>query len=464
VLAGRARGSLPASTGACKDRKLQVPGDPYSLPCVAFSGNNGGATSMGVTGSTITIAYRQTSDPGFQQTLAELGGASFSDTPADVQRTIEGLEDYFNDHFQFYGRKIKVVFYTGQGTQTAELLGGGQEQAQADALTVGQSIKAFGDLSATTEPYADALAKQKVIGFGVPYLSSDWMSARAPYSWSIDTDCSIISETSAEFANKQLVGQPAVHAGGDLQGKPRKFAILAPNNPWYQDCVNEAIKATVAAGNPAPVDISYSLDLSTLSSQAASIIETLKKDDITTVFMGTDPIMPIYLTSKAAEQDYTPEWIDEGTALTDQDEVGQLFNQAEWAHAFGISYLADQLPQRATLGYAAYESVRHDTPAFSVDAIYEQMYMLAMGIQLAGPDLTPQTYEQGMFSYGGGTGPYGTWGFGPGHFTPTQDSHEIYWDPTATSTYNGKQGAFIVSTKRYRVGQYPRTTTVKAYS
>jgi hypothetical protein len=461
--AGSAKGSLPANTGACKDRSLQVPGDPYSPPCIAFSGSNGGATSMGVSPTTITVAYRVTNDKGFQQTLAELGGASFSDTPADIKRTIQGLQDYFNKHFQFYGRKLNIVFYNGQGTQTAELLGGGQEQASADAITVGQKIKAFADLSAATEPYADALAKQKVVGFGVPYLSSQWMSDRAPYSWSIATDCTIISQTSAEFADKQLAGAPAKYAGGSLQNKPRKFAILAPDNPWYQQCVNSSIATTKAAGNPAPLNIEYQLNLSTLSSQAASIIQKLKSNNITTVFCGCDPIMPIYLTSKAAEQNYTPEWGVEGTALTDQDEVGQLFTQSEWQHAFGISYLGAQLPQRATLGYAAYSSVRSDSPAFAVDLIYSQMYMLALGIQLAGPDLTPQSYEKGMFSYKGGTGPYGTWGFGPGHFTPTQDSHEIYWDPNKQSTYNSKQGAYVVSTPRYKAGQYPSSKNVKAF-
>src|SRR5205085_2240726 len=41
---GTGGGSVGGVT-ACKDRAQQVPGDPYSPPCYAFSGNNGGATS-----------------------------------------------------------------------------------------------------------------------------------------------------------------------------------------------------------------------------------------------------------------------------------------------------------------------------------------------------------------------------------------------------------------------------------
>src|SRR3954451_4153509 len=48
----------PGSAGACADRHLQVPGDGYSPPCVAFTGSNGGATSRGVTGDSVVIALR----------------------------------------------------------------------------------------------------------------------------------------------------------------------------------------------------------------------------------------------------------------------------------------------------------------------------------------------------------------------------------------------------------------------
>jgi hypothetical protein len=61
-----------------------------------------------------------------------------------------------------------------------------------------------------------------------------------------------------------------------------------------------------------------------------------------------------------------------------------------------------------------------------------------------------------MRSYPGGTGEYGTWGFPPGHFTPTLDGAEIYWDPHATSPYNDRQGAYIFSSRRYKTGHWPK--------
>ena len=72
----------------------------------------------------INVTYRITSDSeSFQQTLASLGGANITDTTADIERTINALATYFDNHFQFYGRKLNIEFFNGQGSITNELLG-----------------------------------------------------------------------------------------------------------------------------------------------------------------------------------------------------------------------------------------------------------------------------------------------------------------------------------------------------
>ena len=57
------------------------------------------------------------------------------------------LATYFDNHFQFYGRKLNVEFFNGQGCITNELLGSGQQQADADAVTAAQSEHAFAELN-----------------------------------------------------------------------------------------------------------------------------------------------------------------------------------------------------------------------------------------------------------------------------------------------------------------------------
>ncbi|HEX3604581.1 MAG TPA: hypothetical protein VH134_01575 [Candidatus Dormibacteraeota bacterium] len=441
-------------TSGCTDRHQQVPGDPYSPPCVLFSGDNGGATSRGVSKDTITIAMRLTADPDLSSTIAKIAGSDLIDSNEDAMRTAQGLVDYFNSRFQFYGRKIKLVPFQGHGALTRELLGAGQEQANADAIKVASEVGAFGDVTGFSEPYSDALARQKVLAFGAPYMSRQWFLDRRPYAWSSFTDCSLVAQSNSDWFNKRIAGRPAKYAGGDLANKTRKIGIVVPDNPEYQQCLHDGLNQLHAAGNDA-FTVNYSLDLASLSNQAASIVAKLKAAGVTSVACACDPILPVFLTAKAHEQSYYPEWLVQGTAFTDTDVAGQLYDQTEWAHAFGISTLGTQLPERAGLGYNAYKAVRGDEPAHSVELIYYQLYMLAMGIELAGPTLTPLNFERGMFSYPGGTGEAGTWGFGPGHYTPTQDYKEIWWDPNRTSSYNDKQGAYATSGQRYRLGQVP---------
>ena len=451
-------GRAPTVKSSCPDRQKQVPGDPYSPPCVAFSGDNGGETSRGVTDSEVIVSARILDEKGFQQTLAALAGAEITDQPKDVRRTISAFAEYFNKYFQFYGRKLKIEFYNGRGSSTDELLGGGQAEAQADAIHAAQEIGAFIELNGATAPFNDALARQKVIGMGTPYLSRKWHVDHRPYNWSIATDCSIVAETAAVYYVNLLAGKKAKYAGPGLEGKQRKLAGLSPENPWYAECHDDFETVIEDSGHRADVRINYRLDINSMSNQAANVVAQLKSSGSTSIFCGCDPIFPVFLTTKAAEQNYNPEWVVVGVALTDHDLVGQLYDQEQWSRAAGVSFAGSIVPQRAGFGYAAYKSIRDDEPAFAVEIIYAQMYMIALGIQLAGPQLTPETFEQGMFSYPGGTGMYGTWGFGPGIYTPQRDTRIIWWDPEAISSYNRKRGAYIEAYggKRFPVGQLPK--------
>ena len=447
------QGTVAAGVAACQGD--QVSGDPYSPPCMQFSGDNGGATYHGVNATEIHVAIRMLNEKGFQQTLAALAGATLSDTPDDIKRTIQALGEYFNSHYQFYGRKIVWDFYDGVGSNTDELLGKGRDKAEADATTV-QSMGSFADMTANSEPYANALAQNDVVGFGDPYLSVQWHDEHAPYIWSIASAGTDVANFAAEYATKKLCGKNADYAGGDLKGKPRKFATFAPENSWYQESVQVSRDTFTAAGCDPGVNVQYQLDLGTMSNQAANLIAQMQSQGVTTIVCGCDPIIPVFLSSRAASQNYFPEFIIVGTALTDTDIVGQLWDQSFAKHAFGVSSLTEPAPVQQSIGYAAYKSVRQDEPAFSVDLIYYQMAQMAIGFQMAGPNLSPQTFRDGMFAYPRKLGPAGSWGFGEHDYTTADDVREICWDPNATSNYNQKQGAFVETDhQRYARGQIP---------
>lgn len=455
---GGANGTLPAKATACSDRPAQVPGDPYSPPCVAFSGDNGGATSRGVTKDEIDVSVRLSDVTDFAALFEQVAGSQVTETPDDVKRTLEGLTDYFNKTFQFYGRKINLNFFQGQGSPTQEILGNGQEQATADAVKAGRDLKVFADITAITPPYADALYREKVVNLGAPYMSREWYSARRPYSWSFTTDCSTGTENIAGYHLKRMVGRPASHAGGDLQGRPRKYGGISPENPWYQECVKSARDILVAGGKPYDVALTYALDLNRMSQQAASLVARMKSEQVTTIYCACDPILLVFLTAKATEQKYYPEWII-GAALVDTDTVGQLMDPEQWKHTWGISFLGASERVQSSYGYFAYKSVRKDEPSSTVDLLYYQMYMLAIGLQMAGPNLTPASFEQGMFSYPGGDGAGGKWKFAPRDYTTTDDAREIWWDATTISPANGRAGTWIDAApgSRFTQGSWPST-------
>ena len=267
--------------------------------------------------------------------------------PTACGDTVAGLAEYFNSAFQFYGRQIEIVFYEGVGSNTSELVGKGRAQAEADAETVG-GLGVFADLSATSEPYTSALCNQGVIALGNPYLSRQYHEERGPCAWSLAVNGTEVAEFAAEFAAKRLAGGNADFAGGSIQGAPRVIATLAPNNPWYQESVEVARgRFSEISGLPPGPNYQYLLDLAQLSNQASELIPRMKADGVTTVICGCDPIFPVFLSGVAARENYFPEFIIAGTALTDADVVGQLWNQEFASHAFGVSPLNEFDPPTA---------------------------------------------------------------------------------------------------------------------
>lgn len=449
--------------GPCANRKVQVLGDTYSPPCIAWPAgkDNGGATNRGVTKDKIRISFRLPVEDirDYQSVIAQLtggkGDAIPTPTEEDFRRTVKALTTYFERNFQFYGRKLELVEWQGKGSALNEVVGAGQEAANADAIRAAQELKVFADVSAFTQPYSDALARQKVLAIGALYMSRQWFNARAPYTWSPFPDCTSLASMIAEYMNKRIFGYPVQKAGDDLVGKPRKVALIAPDNPEYQQCVDTGEKAIKAAGNDA-TRYSYTLDLASLSDQANNLAAKLKRDKITTIVLATDPVIPLLLSSRMSQQNYYPEWVVTGTALTDHDMLGQFYDQSQWKNAFGLSMLGEQQPQGASYAYAAVKSVDPELePILGVELFYYFFYILATGIHMAGPDLTPETFAKGMRAYPGGTGPAGTWAYPDGEFSPYRDAREIWWDPTGRSAFNGAEGRYASTNKRYKPGRWP---------
>ena len=277
---GGARGAGPnsgppviAGCGAA-----QVPGDPYSPVCVQFAGNNGGDTSRGVTATEITVTARVGGlTSGLVDALSKQASSKVPDEPPEVvKRTIEGLVEFFNKRFQFYGRKIKLVMFDGKGNPLTELTGGGQEGAQADAITVAQDTGAFAEMAAISVPYADALSAKQVVNIGVPYASREWMSQHRPYAWSQFIDCSSAVESVTSYYATKLAGGAAALAGGDLKGQATGHrASSLPRTPGTRSASSPASPSCSEAGKAGDLKLpgeKYKIDINTMSTQADTLV------------------------------------------------------------------------------------------------------------------------------------------------------------------------------------------------
>jgi hypothetical protein len=463
VAAGRPSSDATAGRVPCANQKIQVPADPYSPNCFTWTPgtNNGGATSPGVTATSIKVTVRIGAFlDGLNNALSKAAGAKeLAESPETVKRTFLGLTKYLNDHYQFYGRKIDLVIYDGKGDVLDEALGAGQEGAQQDARRVAKDIGAFADASAVTVPYADALTQQHVVNIGAPYVSKDWLVAHRPYSWTPLTDGSTVVSAVASYYITKMAGKTAAWAGGDLQGKQRRAAIIAPDNSWYQESVNAGVRVLRQSGHGADLfaNLQYKLDLNAMSNQAASLLPKLKQSGATTILCGCDPVLLSFLTAQAKQQQYFPEWVETGVAYTDQDLVGQLFEPSVWAHAFGVSFAGSTVPLKGSFAYQAYKSSgMPGEPSIAAQLIFDQLQVLAIGLQMAGPNLNPITFEAGMFAYLPRSGVSGRWDFGPGDYSTSSDAREIYWDPNMTSIQNGKKGGWRESPiPRVPIGHWP---------
>ncbi|MCW2544255.1 MAG: hypothetical protein JWM40_1807 [Frankiales bacterium] len=205
----------------------------------------------------------------------------------------------------------------------------------------------------------------------------------------------------------------------------------------------------------------YSQDTSQAASQGTTLASQAKQNGITTLLYFTDPVFPIYFTPQLTAQSYHPENIPVGSSFLDYDPLGQLYDQRQWANAFGLGNLAQGQDVRGQDAGGAYVAGGGKKALFiSADGTQSYFSVLATGLQQAGAHLDPGTFERGMLtapSFGGD--PLHTKvSFGAGDYTGQADVRMTFWSTTATSKSNGKRGAFqpLDGGRRHAVGTFVR--------
>ena len=479
-------GTVSVGTGrtaggfACSQGVAQIPWATYAPPCVArFTGNNGGATAPGVTASTITIAVRVATDAQGANSLelqAEAQAAGGVDDKTNWQY-LQTLTNYFNKTFELYGRKVVFAQYNGQSNATNEALGEDEAQACADADEAATSLHAFGlgdynGFLTASEPLADCAARYHLYApEGADYFPDSYYQQWNPYVWSLAMNCTTINQGVEDYGAKQLYPYPTKWAGMDgltnLNGKPRKFAIYVPNNAGYQSCTDYGKQLAEQKYHESPSrydQYNYALDISTWPQSAQNAMVKFAADQDTTVVLACDPISPIFMTQDAVKEDYFPEWMLIGVALTDSDNLAQLWDQqAISGHLFGLSQGGDEAAALSPTGEIAktWEAASGQSSLANPEIYLDYIWLIAMfdQLQAAGPDLNIQNLAAGTrrLPILGGPHPVaGTWNWTTLH-TAIVDSRQVYWDANRKSIADGKQGTYvqIYNGQRFQAGQFP---------
>ena len=369
--------------------------DPQSPPCVATwpgaAKGNGGATSPGVSATTIRVAYPQ-----------DTSSSSYADAASMI--------DFFNTHFELYGRQFELVPFPSQQATDAPTESPTQQQSDAAEAASKQVFASFDFLD--NEPFApagpaylDTLANKGVLtvsgGWPPPATSESAMAAHAPYEWSYYQPESAVLTAFGRWVCRQLVGRDAAHAPG-YQSSKRKFALVLPTTSLMGPTPPgmDELDADLAGCGLSQIPVVYYSNSEDDSALSESFVQ-LKANGVTTIlyypyYFGDNPWAP----QQVAQSDhYNPEWATIGwndlviwnTREVPNSEANLSFGVAGWNKDIA---LADQPWYQAYLAGGGNPSIAGEY--YTGVALYRELLVLASGVQMAGPHLTPQSFGRAL--------------------------------------------------------------------
>ena len=427
----------------CGAGKRQVTWSVYAPPCVArYTGNNGGATARGVTANTITLSYRVSTSADDAAISAATGSAA---PPKDSQfiADLNTYISYLNNQFELYGRKVVIKPFNGTGDYIQEDQGQGGAQAQSDAATA-HSLGAFGDVSFQlrgSNLYWSALAQQGIVAWGPLGFPTSYYQHYAPYWYSYTPSGSTVAGFFGNITCRRLAGMDAVFSPNvTYQHTVRKFGLIHPNNPEYIAIANDIKHRLSACGVAITREAEYSINVAQYQTEATNIVAQMQAKGVTTVLCYCDPVVPIFLGNAAQSQQYNPEWVQPfwGDPQARQPEGGNW----RGVMADGVQWPA----QSQNEAYRVYELASHGAKPHEqyYAAAYAEIMQVFIGLQAAGPDLTPQNMLRGYASLpDSGNGLSGKWSWkGNFVFTPQVSTTVSYFDPSYKSNFDGNTGGY----------------------
>ena len=430
----------------------------YAPPCAgAFKGDNGGATTKGVTPTEVRIGispqtsgYR-TSYDGEVDPTAQPGESA-------ADRTWRVYQAYFNSRYQLYGRQLR--FYSFRGAAT-----GSTEDGRARAVALDEQGHVFAVVGNNGGMEQEAI-RRKLVTWGTYHNDSDWYARNSPYAYSWHPEGDAVMRLTGEVLCKQLSGKNATFTSDvSLNNTKRKFGLIMFQDETHTGAREKLDAALAACGERLAEAVMYYPDTSNSSGTAglATAMTRLRSQGVTTVVCMCDYFFAPTFMGAATGQSYFPEWYMPGFGNMDQNGKARAYPPDQWSHAFGMSYQEMGRPDQETDWYRAYKSIDPaGEPQRDIGEV--QFFTLAQvvaGIQMAGPKLTPQTYRDGLLRLPHRS-PEPIWsmagGYAPNDLTFADYASFVWWDSTAPDPQqSGQTGAYrhMFGGKKFKVGEVP---------
>jgi hypothetical protein len=443
----------------------------YAPPCVEpFEGDNGGATSPGVTADSVKVV-QYIADPALDPlTAAAFSGAGADVSPETAVETVQGFADLYNRLFESYGRTVEVETYVGTGA------GDDREAARADAIAIAEMdpFIVVGGPNQSSAVFVPELASRGIICGPTCSLAlpEALIEEYAPYAFLGGATPDQAAALAGEMIGNLAGSGKAELAGDDAtRAEDRVYGLLHYDTPDgdYEPVTEAFVDRLGDNGIELASDVEFTLDLARAQENARTNISRLKEAGVTTIIYTGDPLTPASLTTEATAQDYHPEWILGSSVLMDTTLFARQTDVEQWKNGFGIGLPGARGVQETNGAFRIWDWAYGGLPPNNTANVLEAPLRTAFtGMHLAGPELTPEAFRDGLFRYppsGGGPtepqisrGDHGVW---PGtDWGGIDDAAIIWFDPTVSGedeVGNEGQGMYRYANggQRYQLGEFP---------
>ena len=298
-----------------------------------------------------------------------------------------------------WGRKLDLKVYNDYGSSC-------QDQGRAMAVSAVEQDNIFAMVqngTEGTEQYIDQeITSRGRIHIGASDEPQDFFQQTPGLSWDGRWgQADVAVRASASYACKDLAGGKANNTGDPtVSGMPRKFGLIHIDQPTY-NAIADQMKAVLASCGISVLEIKQAPDLATSQSQAPQSIARFRAAGVTTIFDNIDWLNMVSISQAATKAGYFPEWIVSSHFQDDwPSRIKYFFDTKQAPNIWGTSLLySNHEPDiSTTFHYKMWQLANPGQSKEQTDwqQTIAQMRLLAWGMYGAGPNLTAQSFAQGL--------------------------------------------------------------------